>query len=71
MAKLHIASDGERIDQIAFKYFGSTVPVKQILEDNPLLFDKVALNAGDKVIINQVEINPIEDLPTGRGVALW
>ena len=71
MAKLHIAVDGERIDQIVFNYYNSVIPVRKVLEDNPHLFDKVVLNAGDKVIMNEFEANPIETLPTGKGVAVW
>jgi len=71
MSKIYHAKDGERIDQIVYDFYGSTIAVKQVLEDNPHLLGKVTLNAGDKVLLNEFKVNPIEDLPTGKGVALW
>jgi phage tail protein X len=71
MSKIYHAKDGERIDQIVYEFYGSTLPVKQVLEDNPHLLNKVTLNAGDKVLLNEFEVNPIDNLPTSRGVALW
>lgn len=71
MAKIHIAKDGERLDQIVFNYYGSTLPVEMVMSDNPQLLHKITLDAGDKVLLNEYTINTVKDLPTGEGVALW
>lgn len=60
----HKALEGDRLDQIIFKHYGTLKVYTEVLESNTHLINKVVLKENDIVqlpLINIVE-NPIEEV---------
>jgi phage tail protein X len=65
----YIAADGERLDSIVFKAYGSVDPyvMEAVMEENEHLLASTVLNAGDPVYLPDVEIKQEESTTK----ALW
>ena len=62
----YIANDGDRIDEIVYKAYGSIDPFFQVLEANTHILHKDSLDSGDVVYLPIVETKPKEETK-----ALW
>jgi phage tail protein X len=63
----YLAKDGERLDQIIYKYYGSLVFFDKIIDQNTHLMDKLVLDSGDVVFLPQINFNQKET----KVAALW
>ncbi len=63
------AADGDRLDTIVFKYYGSIEAyiMESVMDANPHLLDKIVLSAGDIVYLPEIETGPTETTTK----ALW
>ena len=60
----HITTDGERWDQLAYKYYGDSTQYERIIAANPHMAMTPTLPAGVKLAIPVVEQSDVvEDLP--------
>ena len=48
---LYIAKDGERLDTIVYKHYGTLALFAKVLSCNPNLTNKPILKAGDRVVL--------------------
>ena len=47
------AHEGTRLDELVYKHYGTLTPFTLVLEANPTLHAKKALEAGDEVVLPQ------------------
>jgi len=60
---LHTPKDGERIDALAYKYYGDAAKIEPILRANPSLFGALATSAGPQIKIPIIEAPPPTPAP--------
>jgi phage tail protein X len=48
---MYIAKEGERLDEIAYRYYATLENFAQVLEHNRALLPKEKLSAGDRVVL--------------------
>ena len=65
---LHTPKDGERIDSLAFYYYGDAAKLEPILRANPHLFGTLAVEAGPQIVIPIIEAPPT---PPAPGLPPW
>jgi phage tail protein X len=65
---IHIPKDGERIDSLAWHYYGDAANMEPILRANPGLFGRLAAEAGPPIIIPIIEAPPP---PPAPGLPPW
>ena len=59
-----IAEDGDRLDQIAFKHYGTLQNFEAVLKANIHLIDKVVLTAGNIVCLPEINSEIIKEVKT-------
>jgi phage tail protein X len=64
----HAPRDGERIDALAFHYYGDPAMMAPILAANPHLFGRYVTSAGPPLVIPLVEV---PDAPPAPGLPPW
>ncbi|MDR2905266.1 MAG: tail protein X [Helicobacteraceae bacterium] len=62
----YIAKDGERLDQLCYRFYKSLEELPRFLTDNAPLCEEAQLKAGDKVKIPEYPPKPVE-----KAKALW
>lgn len=63
------AQDGDRLDQIVYKEYGTLEVLEEVLQANPHLVSKVILEDGDEITIAVIDI--VKDSEDRELKTLW
>ncbi len=55
-----IIQQPKRLDEIVFSHYGTLKVLESVIEDNQHLVNKITLDIGDEVVLNEFETNEKE-----------